>query len=191
MGCSPSVTLEAASLSISPQTIQLDRPVRISCATSHNKTSIYRVELEKQIGGVGVILGDLSPGKQEIYIPDGALPKGIQLRRIDRDGSFGIELLIEASNWSDSTVFTCKVSLWGRPRASISKNLTVYGMQAYTFSATFSAPAPAPTPSTYFRCHKPGFPDYWHDIISTISLSLSLYISFLSVLFTFLPVHSF
>ena len=152
MECSPSASIEGASLSISPQAVQLGNPITISCATSHNKTSIHRVEIHKQVDGVDVLLGDLSPGMQEVYINDGALPKVSHLERIDHGGSFGIEMLIAASNWSDSTRFECKVYLLGSRRQSDSKNLTVYGMLIHSLLRSLHRPH-------IFACLKEGFPE--------------------------------
>ena len=49
--------------------------------------------------------------------------------RIDRDGAFGVELRIAASNWSDATTFWCIITLADfSDQPSFSDPLIVYGM---------------------------------------------------------------
>ena len=105
--CSPSLSIDAASISITPRAVQVGKSVNITCASSLPVSSIRRVELRKMVDNREASLAELavSSGQQNLYISDGAVLRGSQVVRIE--GELGVELMIAASDWSDATTYLC------------------------------------------------------------------------------------
>ena len=132
---------EIARLSMTPNAVEFGKPVRISCSTPFSTDSIVEVLLQRRINVwidqelVQLVKPD---GMQTLYLKSGVLPKGMTAHRIDLPGGLGVEVLINATTWTDDRNYSCTIQ-YGQPRleSRLSSHLPIYRMLLYIF---FHAP---------------------------------------------------